>query len=284
MNKGIILTEGYRADPKTGNFNNQVPISLEDLRFCSLFWDKIENPNSLVYFEPSDDFKVLISEGIASQTKVEIDGIGGNGNGGDWMKELVLKNQMAFMNMQRGNMGIDWSLAQTSDTLSSPSDSNISRAVCEFNLYNAISSPVSDVSIYDVLEFKERRSDELIALRDMIDDSVFRVSSNPEDLNAYRREVSRLESVLNDYNSVMKETGYQTVKRTLTSLLTSPPLGAVAIAGMVPEFAPFMSVVNVVGIGACALGLAYKELIVDKNIPNQHKQFAYLIHAKQELK
>ncbi|WP_152665256.1 DUF6236 family protein [Serratia marcescens] len=283
MKKGIILTEGYRADPKTGDFNTQVPISLEDLRFCSLFWDRIENPNSLIYFEPTDDFKVLMDEGIASQTQVVIDGIGGNGNSGNWMKELVMKNQMAFMNMQRGNVDIEWSLAQTSDTLSSLSNAT-SRAVCEFNLYNAISSPVDGVSIHDVLEFKERRRDELIALRSVIDDSTFRVSSNPEDLNAYHKEVGRLQSVLDDYNSVMKETGYQTVKRTFTSLLTAPPLGAVAIAGMFPECAPYMSVINAVGIGACALGFVYKELLLDKDISNQHKQFAYLIHAEQELK
>ncbi|MBH2890565.1 DUF6236 family protein [Serratia marcescens] len=283
MEKGIILTDGYHSDPDTGKYNIRNPISLEDIRFCTLFWDRIENPKSLIDLAPPEDFDVLVQEGIASRTYVQINGIGEDGGGGNWMRELILKNQLAIMDAKKNDIGIDWSLAQTSDHLSVPNSSNVKRAVCEFNLYEAIASPIGNVSIYDVLEFKNRRVDELMALRNTLDDSVFRASTNPEDINAYEREVYRLKGVLDDYNRVMSETGFQTAKRTLTSFLCASPLGAVAIAGMIPELAAFMKVINVIGLGACSVALAYKEIIVEKNIPQEHKQLAYLIHAKQEL-
>ncbi|MEB6107597.1 DUF6236 family protein [Klebsiella aerogenes] len=278
MKKGVILLDGYSQD-EHGNHNRINHITLEDLRFCLLFWDKIDKPVSMVNIEPPEDFRVLMQEGIATRTEVDIEGL----SGADWMKELTLKSQIKALEKLSDEKDTDWSLGQTSDVVTMPSANIELRAVCEFNLYNAIASPIGDVSIHDVLEFKSFRNDELQCLRQTIDDCVYKISANPGDKNAYDRELDRVKLAISDYQKVIDETKFQTIKRNFTTFFAAPALGVVTVAGMIDDFHPYMDAINLLGVGSCVAGMAYKALFIEKNIPLEHKPIAYLVHAGREL-
>lgn len=284
MNRGIIITPNYSI------LNNGHGVKLNggvepiNLRNYLLFWDRIDYPtNNMIHFGGGDDIDFLIHEGVAKSTSIQFRELRGDQNG-----FIFLATQMAAYEENNKNTNEEWSIAQPTKQLLIPDQYAKSQGCLEFELYNAIQIPTGDVPLPDVYEFKKRRHDELLALRDSMDtivDSILNAQDIPKRKN---KALNKLHRDLNDFNRVMKETKFQMVKRSLTAVATDPWFG-VANAGVLakdylPEnYQPYVQTLNVAALGACAIKFAYKELNVGRSVPDDFKHFAYLSSIKREL-
>lgn len=284
VERGIVITPNYNI--LNGGHGLQIngPVEPTNLRQYLLFWDKIDYPtNNMIHYGAGDDLDFLIQEGVAKSTSVHFRELRGDQNG-----LLFLAAQMATYEENNKNAEQEWSIAQPTDHLLIPQQYAKIQGCLEFELYNAIHVPTGDVPLPEVYEFKKRRNDELLALRDSMDlvvDSVLTAQDIPK---RKIKVLNKLHRDLNDFNRVMKETKFERVKRSLTAVATDPWFG-VANAGVLakdylPEnYQPYVQTLNVAALGACAIKFAYKELSVGKSVPDNFKHFAYLSSIRREL-
>jgi len=284
VNRGIIITPDYSIRNNGHGLQVNGAVDPTNLRNYLLFWDKIDYPtNNMIHFGGGNDIDFLIQEGVAKSTEIRFRELRGDQNG-----FIFLATQMAAYEENNKNVDEEWSIAQPTETLLVPEKYAKRQGCLEFELYNAIQIPTGDVPLPEVYEFKKRRNDELLALRDSMDSIVDSVINSQDIPKRKSKAISKLHRNLNDFNRVMKETTFQRVKRSLTAVATDPWFG-VANAGVLakdylPEnYQPYVQTLNVAALGACAVKFAYKELKVGRTVPNEFKHFAYLSSINREL-
>lgn len=100
-------------------------------------------------------------------------------------------------------------LATGANSVSFPeADLDLGRGVI-VSLHRAIPVPDKDVPIQDVLEFRARRRDELIALRHYLEDIYERIISAGDGALALEKEVERLQSAIDGHVRVSRESGFK---------------------------------------------------------------------------
>lgn len=111
-------------------------------------------------------------------------------------------------------------------------------------LYDCIPIPDVDVPIYDILEFKERRRDELLSLRYHLESIYQRISVAGDRNLSLDTEISQLERSLTEYLYASRDSGMRLRMLNLVSqikvqfdLRTGVAAGAVAYASGLPLLA-----------------------------------------------
>ncbi|MDA0144206.1 DUF6236 family protein [Vibrio sp. RW] len=284
MERGIIITPNYSILNNGHGLQMNGSVEPINLRNYLLFWDKIDYPtNNMIHIGGGQDIDFLIQEGIAKSTPVRFRELRGDQNG-----FLPLATQMAAYEENNKVKNEEWSIAQPTDQLIVPQQYAKTQGCLEFELYNAIQIPTGDVPLPEVIDFKNKRLPELLALRDAMDSIVDTVVASQDIPKRKNKAINKLHRDLNDFNRVMKETGFKRVKRSLTAIATDPWFGvsnAMMLGnGYLPEnYQPYMQGLNVAALGACALKFNYRELGVGRNIPVEYKHFAYLSSIQKEL-
>lgn len=283
MERGIIITPNYKV-LDGGGLQLTGGVEAVNLRKYLLFWDKIDYPvNNMIHIGGGPDIEFLIQEGIATSTEVRFQRMEAHENG-----LLFLASQMIAFEQNNKAEDKEWSIAQPTQRLIIPQEYSKIQGCLEFELYNAVQIPTADVPLPEVVEFKIRRNAELLALRDSMDSIVDQIMSSQDIPKRKNKALNKLHRDLNDFNRVMKETKFQCVKRSLTSVATDPWFGVAGAGALakdyLPEnYQPYVQGLNVAALGACALKFAYQELSVGKSIPDEFRHFAYLSAMQNEL-
>jgi hypothetical protein len=157
--RGIVITPRFEFDGKALHFPGLVGLEAEALRRYLLYWDKIDYPdNNLIGIGIGPDEQFLIEEGILKRTEIIFQGSGSVAHA-----YVFAQAQALQINNQR-EPGL-WSMAQTGRALFLPPEMSHETRAIEIELYNALPVPSDEVSLEDILLFKDRRNDELLALR-----------------------------------------------------------------------------------------------------------------------
>jgi|TARA_R110001583_G_C5634157_1_gene407318 hypothetical protein len=284
MERGIIITPNYSILNNGHGLQTNGSVEPVNIRKYLLFWDKIDYPtNNMIHIGGGQDVDFLIQEGIAKSTRVTFRELRGDQNG-----MLPLITQMAAYDENNKTNNEEWSIAQPTNQLIVPEQYSKKQGCLEFELYNAIQVPTGNVPLSEVVDFKNQRLPELLALRDAMDSIVDSVVAGQDIPKRKNKAISKLHRDLNDFNRVMKETGFERVKRSLTAVATDPWFGVsngmMLGNGYLPQnYQPYMQTLNVAALGACAVKFAYSELKVGRNIPEKYKHFAYLSSIQKEL-
>ncbi|PMG69107.1 DUF6236 family protein [Vibrio lentus] len=281
MERGVIITPNYSVLNNGHGLQMNGSVEPTNLRNYLLFWDKIDYPtNNMIHIGGGQDIDFLIEEGFAKSTPVQFRELRGDQNG-----YLPLATQMVAYEENNKNEDEEWAIAQPTNNLIVPAEYAKKQGCLEFELYNAIQIPTGDIPLNEVIEFKNKRLPELLALRDAMDLIVDDIVSNQDIPKRKNKAISKLHRDLNDFNRVMKETGFKRVKRSLTTIVTDPCLATVSLAnGFLPEnYQPYTQGLNVAALGYCALKFGVKELNVGKSTPSEYSHFAYLSSIKNEL-
>jgi hypothetical protein len=178
-------------------------LDLQELRFSLLFWDKLDYPtNNLIHIDLDPEGQFLESAGVLKRTNIRVTG------SGDMASGFLNAHVAAFRNLDARELGV-WSLATGANSVSFPeADLDLGRGVI-VSLHRAIPVPDKDVPIQDVLEFRARRRDELIALRHYLEDIYERIISAGDGALALEKEVERLQSAIDGHVRVSRESGFK---------------------------------------------------------------------------
>ncbi|MCK5630276.1 MAG: hypothetical protein KAI26_06680, partial [Nanoarchaeota archaeon] len=156
VKKGIVISPPFKVLPEGGVMCGGSPDD-RDIRKYLLYWDEIDYPsNNNIFVELSDDLRFLQKCKILKRTHAVF-----NVSRGD-PAVFITAQEQAFKENEAAEKG-KWSLAQLSDTQFYTN--TIPETGIEFELRKCLSVPEADVPLNDILEFKQKRESELIALR-----------------------------------------------------------------------------------------------------------------------
>ena len=147
--------QGTMLRAKSSNLDPQ------ELRMALLFWDRLVWPSSrAIYFGSGPDEQFLEKVGVLTRPEYTFMGDAAQGTAKSYMQ--------AFKDRYSKEQGL-WSLSQGESALlwlDQPLEHNGDVAL---NLHRAIPVPDRDVPLSEILDFKEKRRDELLKLRVEID-------------------------------------------------------------------------------------------------------------------
>ena len=184
--RGIVVSSPVNLDGPS--FSLQGGFDSQELRHWLLFWDELAWPTSnLIHVEGGPDEKFLEEAGVLTRPRVHL---AGTFAGSSIVSEPHLgvfkrldEAEPGKWSLATGERSFNWTQMPLTDT---------NAAVLE--LHRAIPVPNQDVPLAEVLEFKQRRRDEVKRLRAEIDVYVAAVHAAGEPrfvLNAKAADIER---------------------------------------------------------------------------------------------
>lgn len=180
----------------------------------------------------------------------------------------------------------DWVLHQIGDEFIIPDNETIEKQTIRVELINALPVPFGDVAIPDILEFKERRKDELNKLHQSIDELYFEILSSPDQSLKTKHTVSVFNQSILDLDKVAAEKWKNTGKFDISAELNINGKDVVSGAAAGAAFDFFTSLYTLpIGavVGAVASTLKIKAKSTKSFEPSKEKQvLSYLAKAHEE--
>lgn len=266
-------------------------LEAKDLIKYLVYWDKIEYPynNLISIFDWNDEFNLLAEQGILSSRKIHFDFSDGD------LGKLLLETQLAAFNDCCKIAGEQWTIAQEIDELYLPINKNEMEKVVEFNLINSLPVPIDTTPIYEILDFKERRKDELLKLRTHLDNIYTDIINAEEMQKEYQKRITEISTNLYDLNRLFREHRIKTQIDSLKSYFRNPketindillPTAIVPlITSNMPTLMPYMPSINKqLALGACIAFVSKKMRMPSTRIsPTEISPFAYTFQMGKEF-
>lgn len=195
----------------------------QELRSNLLFWDRLDFPEqNTLQIGLDRDAQFLAEAGVLQRSKALFSGSGD-------MAEIYRNLHVGtFRQLDQENPG-RWSLATGVRSISFGDDALEQGRGALVRLYGAIPVPDKDVPLADILEFRVRRSDELLALRTHLEAVYQRVISAGDGELAWNTEVDALQRAIQDHIKTSKETGFRLRLADLSASLNLLPIAASVI-------------------------------------------------------
>lgn len=224
MERGIIISPRYTY--KNGVTEAEGTIRKSDLWFYLTYWDRVVIPQIPSFIPPI---------GIPAEASRQLQGQFIVASQEVYMPDpsVIPKNPFEtlsaalFAHYEQLQPGI-WSIgcpSSESQGNADTSQSNVRRI--EFDLYNALPTPGPDVPIHEVIDFRNRRIDELVALREAIDELSRELASSADFPRHKTAIIRRLDQALQD---VTKTAGESWASLRFLSYWSPIDLGAAYLA------------------------------------------------------
>ncbi|MDA1065537.1 MAG: DUF6236 family protein [Verrucomicrobia bacterium] len=180
MKRGVIAQPGVISRHQ-GSFTLERSISKEEIGYLLLYWDQVVIPgNNLVYIGIPGENDPSVSD-VLKRPLINFSG----SYSGDMVTDAVLACQSIVAQNLFKDVDTDWSIHQYGDEFILPPDSSSKRDYLKASICSALPAPHEDVSYNEILEFKEKRMDELGRLHNLVDELYIDVLKSPdEDLAA----------------------------------------------------------------------------------------------------
>jgi hypothetical protein len=279
--RGIVVAPRFEFDGQTLHFPGLVGVEAEDLRKYLLYWDKIDYPNNnLIGTGTGPNEHFLIEAGVLRRTDIRFTSFSGNIGYG----YILAQAQALQINNQR-EPGL-WSMVQTANRLFLPSEVSHETRALEIELYNVLPVPSEEVSLEDILRFKERRNDELLALRAAMDELYLEVIDSSDVPRAKTAALRRLENSLRNLHTATNESWASKLLASLRVELNMPNIATHAVVGAalaptVLDISPSLGAA--LGATAAAIKFEFRTTRKADALPPELKDFAYLQSAEREL-
>lgn len=300
MNKrGIVIAQRHTT---LDGATRHVKLSGLELRKYLLFWDVIDYPYCPAITEETNDnldLQFLESAKILKRTKLKDTKINlTHAPGAETIAglhtssvsytpkgivvrfsipiELSLKAQMnAYIINDQLEPGA-WTMAQIASEPRLYEEETVSRPGIEFELYNMLPVPEQDVPLNEIIEFKEKRKDELIEFRCHLDEIYQKIISSADFPRSRNTEITKLEKSISNLDNVLEAAGISRTTTSLRSYLAGDISSIMSAAGGTALLSSFVEMTPLIN-GAVSVGLylAAKSLITPRKQPKGHP-FLYL--------
>lgn len=277
-NRGIVLSS-FTFDGR--NLAVSGGISPVNLRHALLYWDKIDFPNNnIIGTGLSEEMELLAEQGIAKRTMVAFDSFAGNPG-----IAMSIMQAIAFEQNSKAEPG-RWAVAQTNQALFVPEQYSKELKTIEVELYNSLPVPSEQVTIPEILEFKDRRRDELLAFRIAMDNIYLGVVQSNDIPRSKIVAIQTLESALVDLNRVADESWTSKLLSSLRVEVNVPNLVSNAILGSLAASQFGFSPAAGAAVGAATAALKF-DMGVSRGyqgLTPEQRDFAYIFQIGRELK
>jgi len=218
--RGLVISSPVKIEGSSLSFGGGFDEQL--VKSSLLFWDVFDWPsNRFFYQEPSDGIKFLINEGIIVQSNTNFTG------NGDGAKILLESHLSAYRALEKESPGL-WSLAKGEGSISFPEEEMEKNRGILFELHETIPVPSLEVPYEDILNYKVKRHDELVALRHHLEE-VYQLIANSYDIDLSKHtQFEKLDRALKDHIRTSQESG---MKLKLSGIKASIDVGDIIKGG-----------------------------------------------------
>lgn len=196
MKRGVVAAPGIVHRLPRG-FQMERSISAEELRFYVLYWDHVVIPgNNLVYIGVPEEAE-LIAAGAISRPRVQFTGR----FEGDHVASAVLGCQGILATQLAKEPDTDWVVHQFGGDVLSPPGASEEVSALRLAIASVLPVPPGDLPISEVLEFKQSKQSELMALHDCLDELYFDILKTPDRELGSRKLISNLRGEIESLGS-----------------------------------------------------------------------------------
>lgn len=277
MLRGIVVAPEYEAKG-SHLFLKSSDIDPLKLRQYLLYWDRIDFPTNNVMHFTSNDVDYLESLNLLQRTKYNY-----SCNGIINIEELFLNTQIQALKNNNLNKGEKWTLGQGNLNLLLPKAEVERKNTLILDLYNSLPIPATDVPLDDIINFKEKRRDELMEFRNSMD-KIYLSIINSGDIDISKSvAIKDLEKKIIAINKVMNESK---IKKLLGSVKVNIDINSLIIGGagyIIGKETGNSIMLASLGLAASSIKLRVDKQLIPKHIPDNLSDFAYLYYSQKEL-
>ncbi|ENB7471730.1 DUF6236 family protein [Klebsiella pneumoniae] len=174
MERGVIFTRSELIKIAGGQgFRIGKSINRLDINYFLLYWDRLVSPTNNMVFLGFPCEEELTRLGKLETPKFSIRDI--RNMEGSYADFDALSQTRTLDLMRKKHKSTDWRIHSLNDELNFSDSDSVVKQTLRFDLCNLLPVPGTDVNLNEILEFKERRADELITLHSYIDELYFEV-------------------------------------------------------------------------------------------------------------
>lgn len=277
--RGIVITPEIEIFEENGMYIKDSNIHPLKLREYLLYWDKIDFPTSnIITFGGSPEIYYLQEVGVLKRSRVNL-------NESGEMVDLFLKSQMqAYLTNNDKDKG-SWSIVQPNFKLALPTESSIQTRALEIELYNSLPIPKNDVPLEEILEFKQRRNDELKEFRYLMDSLYEEILKAQDTERAIEKNIDLIQRKVIDIHRVMEESR---IKRIFGSVKVNLSLSDAIKQGLIwgtggAIFSFPVELGALLGTTASFIKVDTEVALQPKILPPELKDYAYLYYTQKEF-
>lgn len=284
MERGVVFSscELLRTDGGDGlRVGRQ--ISPLEMNYLSLYWDKLVCPTNNIInvgIENEDD---LVRCGLLKRPIFTLQGKINIGDMSDFHADSHAKTIDILRNSE-GN--VDWRMHFLNEQINIQPELSRNAEVLRFEICNLLPVPNEAVNLHEILEFKERRKPELIALHSYLDELYLSIK-NSGDIHLQRaKALSDLKNAIADIDALNDETWRSPIKFDISTSFEFDlyqafgALTGVALAASGPH--PY-DILGGLGTVASVLGGCIKiKPTFQSVLINGNNNLAYLSKGKRE--
>ncbi|MES4782398.1 DUF6236 family protein [Raoultella ornithinolytica] len=202
MKRGIVSLP-LELNPLPGGFSINGGLTQLDLNFFALYWDELLIPSSRVHYFGIQNEVSFIESGFLKRPDIPL--FKDRYTDSDAIP-MHLWAQTYFLDMKREEeKDSDWRLNQIGDSFCLNDSVSDSMQCFRIELANILPVPDLSVSIYDILEFKLKRKDELEAFNNYLDELYFEVLKSGDFNLSRAKSFSKLKLAIEDLEKLNSE-------------------------------------------------------------------------------
>lgn len=197
--RGLIISPPIEMTSTHLTINTDV-LDEQDLRTSLLYWDRLLYPQNPIFrLGTNQDEEFLITCGILKKPLYNVK------SGGT---DIFLKAQtMALLDMQKKEPGV-WSLNSNKNTILVNSGLATKNSGLLLQLLNAVPVPSHDIPLAEILEFKQRRRDELLAFRAHFEAMANSIQNSSDSEQALQSRLEEIDKSCSDLVRTTREWQY----------------------------------------------------------------------------
>ena len=273
---GVIVTDlGESSQIGGGNIDPAL------IRNWVMFWDEFICPdNNFISTGLPQDLGFLQEQGLLTRNRVPFSG---SVSSGDFGKLFLAAQEITYLQKNAEEPG-KWSMGQSEGIIKGQGMPQGTEACLVFDLINSIQLPDRLVPINDILEFKEKRRDELSAFHSYLEEVYLRITASKDIPRAKTHELEKLETAISEYNRTVQE---KFQNRLLTSLRIILDRSLLTSAGMAMGAASLAPSIGLPALGAGAMvgsaSFAIQSILTERNSNNGLHPLTYVAKVENEL-
>lgn len=250
----------------------------QELRFSLLFWDRLVWPSSRgLHFASGPDEAFLESIGILTRPDYTIDG--------NPAQAIVRGQILAYRDLEKAEPGV-WALAQGENSLLWSEGLVEEGKGALLELHRAIPIPKHDVPLAEILEFKQRRSDELQLFRYQLESFVAEIEGAADKDAALRKRIADLDQACANLLLIGKEWRFPVYLSNIKATFNLSPvkfLPAIAAGWTIGEKYGLTAAATAAAVSGAASTLEIKADYGLRSARIPKSPYRYVARIQQEL-
>lgn len=232
--RGIVLVPDFYEEGTSPVVCTAAQLRADQVRFGLCFWDRIAWPNVYPFSREADpDMDFLSSAGVLLRPEARL--VPDLMSPGKGLAETYFR---AYQDLEEKEPG-RWSLSTTAefDIKSFLGDRITPDRAISVILHRAIPIPTRDVMLHDLLDFKQKREPELLALRAELDECKRLITISTDRAEVFATQKDRIDAACTDLLRVSRERRMPVHISDMSMVFELNGSAAVAVAAATAAFA-----------------------------------------------